>query len=148
MDALIATIAGLTVALTGLAASATAGIRHELIPYLGRRSRMRALADDLDRLAAERTTRPAPHPGAHCPACGRFARVTSDGERGTWTRCAACGIRLRTPRRIGRREAALVEVTGHHPIIPLPVPPPLPSPSDVVAPLRAPDWLDAVESTA
>lgn len=146
VDALtVFAVSGLVLSLTGLTVSVVSWVGFVVLPYIGWRSRVRAVAGDLDRLAAELdgAVEPVVRVGAHCPSCGRFARVTSTSWRGVWVRCSVHGVRLRGVRRVGRAEVAVVDVVPHEPVVELEVPP-LPSPLGVSEPLRLPDWLDAV----
>lgn len=146
MDAFaVFAVFGLVLSLTGLTVSVVSWFGFVVLPYIGWRSRVRAVADDLDRLAAELdgAVEPVVRGGVHCPSCGRFARVTSTSWRGVWVRCTVHGVRLRGVRRIGRADAIVVEVAPHVPVVPFEAPP-LPSPLSVSEPVRFPDWLDAV----
>lgn len=138
-------VSGLVLSLTGLTVSVVSWFGFVFLPYIGWRSRVRAVADDLDRLAAELdgAVEPVVWAGAHCPSCGRFARVTSTSVRGVWVRCSVHGVRLRGVRRVGRAEVAVVDVVPHIQVVPF-EPPPLPSILGVSEPVRLPDWLDAV----
>lgn len=141
-------IVAMLAALAGTAASLASLVGWVIVPALVRRHHMRALAAEVQHLAERHAQRRPPRRrhGAHCPACGRFARVTSTGPRGTWTRCTAHGIRLRATRRIGRGERGLVEVSTHRPLVALPLPA---APSLAwAAPARLPDWLDASPALA
>lgn len=107
--ALIALAAALV---SALAASAS-GTYYVAVPALGRRLALRSLARDVQRLADEHEARPEPrrrHDG-HCPKCGRFAAIVSDGPRGRWTRCKAHGVQARRTKRIGEHEAPLVRLS-------------------------------------
>jgi hypothetical protein len=123
MDSLTLTgLALLGTVAAALVATTSAGIRLELAPAIARRHRMRSLGRSVQILADEHAARPAPRArhNAHCPACGRFARVTSSGPRGVRTRCATHGIRLRVTKRIGERERTLVALTPYRPLVALP----------------------------
>lgn len=148
MDALATLAIGLeAVALAALGTTVVTGYRLQLGPALARRRAMRSLGREVQRLADEHVARPEPRRrhSAHCPACGRFARVTSSGPRGTWTRCTAHGVRLRAVRRIGRAETPLVELIKHRPLVPFPTIPhvPLVPMLEAIRPnVRVRDWLD------
>lgn len=127
-----------------LAAATTLGIRLELAPALAHRAVVRRLRADVQILADEHAAQPAPvhRHNAHCPACGRFARVTSSTVAGVRTRCTAHGIRLRAVKRIGRNDVTLVRLT----LVPdqrLSIAPPLVEHVDAMRPtVRVADWLD------
>lgn len=149
MDSL--TLTGLVllgVCAAALAAATTLGIRLELAPALAHRAVVRRLRADVQILADEHAARPAPRArhNAHCPACGRFARVTSSGPHGVRTRCSVHGVRLRAVKRIGRPERNLVGIITYAPLVALPgaaEPPPL----HLEPPARALDWLDGESGT-
>jgi hypothetical protein len=126
MDELTPAFALLGASLALLAASIAAGVELEIAPRVRSRLQRHRLAAQLAQLVAQHDEAPAPRRrhNAHCPACGRFARVTSSGPRGTWTRCAVHGVRLRAQRRIGRPETVLVAVSAYAPLLPEAAPPP------------------------
>lgn len=135
----------LTVALAGLTASVTSLVVLVFVPAFVRYHGMRALAAEVARLAQRYAARRPPQRrhSAHCPACGRLARVTSTGPRGVWTRCAVHGMRLRATRRIGDAKPILVDIADYQPLIPSPPTLSPPASLAIAAPLRLPDWLDA-----
>lgn len=153
MDALttLGTLTLLAACLAGIAVSGTLGITHELVPSIAYRGRLRTLKREVVQLAAEYVPpgEPRHRHNAHCPACGRFARVTSAGEWGVRTRCKAHGIRLRAVKLIGQSERHLIRVTTYRAPLAETVPTttgPVPIMVEAIAPQRAYDWLDAVQS--
>lgn len=126
----------------------SAGIVIDAAPALGRLVRMRRLGLDVRQLAAEHAAAPPPRVrhNAHCPACGRFAHVTSAGPRGIRTRCKAHGVRLRVIKRIGEPERHLISISAYRPLVgELPALPMLDiAPLTLAPPARMPDWLDGV----
>lgn len=149
-------IAALAASVAGALASSALGVRYHVAPPLARAVRrhnaMRALRVEVFHLATEHAlelaARPIPRArhSAHCPACGRFAHVTSTGPRGMWTRCSAHGIRLRATRRIGRAERILFEVVTHRPLVEVVTLDT--SPLSIAPPVRLVDWLDGVPELA
>jgi len=145
-------IAALAASVAGALASTTLGARYHVAPPLAhavrRHGAMRSLRAEVRQLVAEHAlelaARPIPRArhSAHCPACGRFAHVTSTGPRGTWTRCSAHGIRLRATRRIGRAERTLFEVVTYRPLVEAVTLDT--SPLSIAPPVRLVDWLDGV----
>ena len=113
----------LALALAALLAVSGASVPLSLAPHLAHRAALRDLRRAVQREADEHAAKPEPRRrhNAHCPACGRFARVTSSGPRGVRTRCAAHGIRLRATKRIGRPDTVLVRLTPHRPVVALPL---------------------------
>lgn len=138
----------LTAAAAG-AALATRGALIDLGTHLAHKRRVREVRREVARATDEHAARPIPRRrhDHHCPACGRFARVTSSSERGVWTRCAAHGIRLRATRRIGAHEVAeVITLVVHRPLGI--EPPPITSPLAIMPPLRRVDWLDDIAPLA
>jgi len=145
----------LALASGGILAASAASVVLELAPRFARRQTMRHLGGDLHRLAAEHAAsapareRAARRHSHHCPACGRFARLVTEGPRATWTRCKAHGLRAREVKRVGRPERHLVSVTVHRPLVALElrtIEPPLEL-LDAMRPThRAPDWLDGTST--
>lgn len=153
MDSLTLTgLALLGIVAVALAAASSLGIMLELAPAIARRHRIARLGADVQILADEHAARPAPRArhNAHCPACGRFARVTSSSDRGVRTRCAVHGVRLRVTKRIGERERTLIAVTPHRPLVAIPLAEYVPLVPEVEAmrpTVRLADWLDGPMTT-
>lgn len=141
MDALTTlAIAALPVALAAIPTAAA----FAAVPPIRRRvaiSRLRAtIQAAVDAHAA--AVVPRRRHDAHCPTCGRFARVTSSSDRGVWTRCSAHGVRLRATRHIGEHERPLlVRITTHHPLDGL-IPRVDTGPLTLSTPARWADFLD------
>lgn len=152
MDTLttFATTSLLAVTAAGLLVSSGFGARTAVTVLRERRNwvhSMRELMAELAEAADEFAARPqrAHRHNAHCPTCGRFARVTSEGDWGVRTVCTVHGRRLRATRRIGRVETLLIPVTAYRPLggldLPAPIVAPELPPRELEAPHRA-DWLD------
>jgi hypothetical protein len=147
----LAPLALFAATLAALGASTTLGLKAYAAPAIGRRLRIHALRREVGQLAQayEPPVEPKRRGGAHCPACGRFARVTSAGEWGVRTRCAVHGIRLRAVKLIGQRERPVVvpmRATTYRPLVALEPPTttgPIPVMLEAIRPSARPlDWLD------
>jgi hypothetical protein len=131
-----------------LAGAFALAIATEVVPRVHRLLAMSRLRFDVQLAADEYVARPVQRHrhNAHCPACGRFARVTSAGDWGVRTRCKAHGMRLRAVRLVGERErTTLVKITTYRPGWVDEVAP-VTSPLAIEAPVREPDWLDDAET--
>ena len=141
---LILPLAALAASVVGLGAASAALVRFEVMPALEHRRELRDLRAEVQRLADEYAATPPRRQrhDAHCPACGRFAVLVFDGERGRVTRCRAHGVLVKAKRRIGRPERVQpILVAAHRPIVDLGVR--VGSLSFAVAePARPLDWLD------
>ena len=126
-------------------ASALAALWHfEVGPWLAWRRTITRLRSDVQRAVDEYRPPPRRH-DAHCPACGRFAVLVFDGERGRVTRCRAHGVLSRAHRLVARERPHPYTVTTHrpHPALALVR---VVEPSFVCAePARPWDWLDGPE---
>lgn len=149
----LAPLALFAATLAALGASATLGLKVYTVPAIDRRVRIHALRREVGQLAQAHADRPieatVKRHNVHCPACGRFARVTSSGEWGVRTRCAVHGIRLRAVKLIGERERPVVvpmRATTYRPLIALEPPTttgPIPVMLEAIRPSARPlDWLD------
>ncbi len=103
----------LAAAIAGIAAASGYGAKFALIPLIDHRRRIARLRADVVALVTEHLARPAPvhrHDG-HCPGCGRFATIVSDGPRGRWTRCKTHGVMARRTKRIGHHDEPLIRLS-------------------------------------